>query len=49
MDWGDNDVRFAHLALAAADIACGSGDLGWQPELLHVNGWPSALALAYLA
>jgi starch synthase len=48
-DWGDNDVRFARLALAAADIACGSGDLSWQPDLLHVNDWPSALAPAYLA
>jgi starch synthase len=25
------------------------GDLGWRPDLLHVNDWPSALAPAYLA
>jgi len=48
-DWSDNDVRFARLALAAADLACGHGDLGWQPDLLHVNDWPAALAPAYLA
>jgi starch synthase len=49
LDWGDNDVRFARLALAAADLACGLDDLGWQPDLVHVNDWPSALTPAYLA
>jgi starch synthase len=48
-DWSDNDIRFARLALAAADIASGLGDLGWCPDLLHVNDWPSALTPAYLA
>jgi starch synthase len=49
VDWSDNDVRFARLAMAAADLACGWGDLGWRPDLLHVNDWPTALAPAYLA
>ncbi len=49
VDWADNDVRFARLALAAADLACGLDDLGWAPDLVHVNDWPSALAPAYLA
>jgi starch synthase len=48
-DWSDNDIRFARLALAAADIASGLDDLGWQPDLVHVNDWPSALTPAYLA
>jgi starch synthase len=48
-DWSDNDVRFARLALAAADIACGSGDSLWRADLLHLNDWPSGLASAYLA
>jgi starch synthase len=48
-DWSDNDVRFARLALAAADLTCGLGGLAWRPDLLHVNDWPSALAPAYLA
>lgn len=48
-DWKDNDIRFARLGLAAAEIASGVGDLDWQPELLHVNDWPSALAPGYLA
>jgi starch synthase len=49
MDWNDNDVRFARLGLAAADIASGAGDLLWRADLLHLNDWPSGLASAYLA
>ena len=49
LDWADNDVRFGRLALAAAEIACGVGDLGWRPDLLHLNDWPSALTPGYLA
>lgn len=48
MDWSDNDIRFARLGLAAADIACGNGDPLWQADLLHLNDWPSGLAAAYL-
>lgn len=48
-DWADNDVRFARLGLAAADIVSGVDALGWTPDLVHVNDWPSALAPAYLA
>ncbi len=48
-DWEDNDIRFARLGLAAADIACGHGDPLWRADLLHLNDWPSGLASAYLA
>ncbi|MBD2746337.1 glycogen synthase GlgA [Microvirga sp. BT688] len=48
-DWSDNDIRFARLGLAAADIACGNGDSLWRADLLHLNDWPSGLAAAYLA
>ncbi|SDN63059.1 glycogen synthase GlgA [Pseudomonas jinjuensis] len=48
-DWADNHIRFARLSLAAADLAAGFGELGWCPDLLHVNDWPSALAPAYMA
>lgn len=48
-DWTDNDIRFARLGLAAADIACGNGDPLWRADLLHLNDWPSGLASAYLA
>jgi starch synthase len=49
LDWADNDVRFARLGLAGAEIACGVADLGWNPNLLHLNDWPSALTSGYLA
>lgn len=48
VDWPDNDVRFARLGLAAAELAGGLGDLDWRPDLLHLNDWPSALAAAFL-
>jgi starch synthase len=48
-DWSDNDVRFARLGLAAAELAAGRADLDWSADMLHVNDWPSALAPAYLA
>ncbi|MFN3892123.1 MAG: glycogen synthase GlgA [Beijerinckiaceae bacterium] len=47
--WPDNDVRFARLSLAAADIACGFGEAGWTPDNLHLNDWPTSLAAGYLA
>lgn len=47
--WPDNDVRFARLSLAAADIASGFGEAGWTPDNLHLNDWPTALAAGYLA
>ena len=46
--WSDNDVRFARLSLAAAEIASNEAGLDWCPELLHLNDWPSGLAAAYL-
>ena len=48
-DWVDNDVRFARLSFAAAEIASGVPDLGWKPDLLHLNDWPASLAPAYLS
>lgn len=46
--WQDNDVRFARLALAAADIASAQADIDWRPQLLHLNDWPAALTAGYL-
>lgn len=48
-DWVDNDIRFARLSLAAADLAAGVGDPNWRPDNLHLNDWPTALAPGYLA
>jgi len=47
-DWPDNHLRWARLSLAAAQIARGQGKLGWSPDLVHANDWPSGLAPAYL-
>ena len=47
-DWADNDLRFARLSLAAAELAKGGSGLAWAPDLLHVNDWPGGLAPAYL-
>jgi starch synthase len=46
-DWNDNDIRFARLALAAAEIASGRAELDWRPDVLHLNDWPTALAAGY--
>jgi len=46
-DWPDNDVRFGRLALAAAQVTGGAAGIDWQPDLLHANDWPSALAAGY--
>jgi len=48
-DWADNDIRFARLALAAAQISQGLPDFDWQPALMHIHDWPAALAPGYLA
>jgi starch synthase len=45
----DNDLRFGRLGLAASEIAAGIAELGWKPDLVHVNDWPSAMAPAYMA
>ena len=47
-DYADNDVRFARLSLAAAEIAA-RGLGGWRPDLVHLNDWPTALTAGYLA
>jgi starch synthase len=48
-DWLDNDIRFARLSLAAAELADGLADPNWRPDNLHLNDWPTALASGYLA
>ena len=47
-DWPDNHLRFARLSLAAAQLAAGSGGLGWVPDLVHANDWPGGLTPAYM-
>jgi starch synthase len=44
----DNDVRFARLSLAAAEIAARAVG-GWRPDVVHLNDWGTALTAGYLA
>src|ERR1700751_739340 len=48
-DWSDNDIRFARLASAAAELAMGKLDKNWAADLVHANDWQAALVPAYLA
>jgi starch synthase len=48
-EFGDNDIRFARLGLAAAEIVAGVPEIGWSVDLVHVNDWLSALTPAYMA
>jgi starch synthase len=48
-DWADNDIRFARLASAAAELAMGSLDKNWAADVVHANDWQAALVPAYLA
>jgi starch synthase len=48
-DWPDNDIRFARLASAAAELAAGTLDRNWAADLVHANDWQAALVPAYLA
>jgi starch synthase len=42
-DWPDNHLRFALLNRVATLIAIAGNLNGWQPNLVHVNDWHSAL------
>jgi starch synthase len=47
VDWPDNHLRFAALSWVAAEVALGR--LGeWQPDVVHLHDWQSALTAAYL-
>lgn len=46
-DYPDNFRRFAGLSLAAAEIA-GGGVIDWQPDLVHVHDWQTALTPVYM-
>lgn len=48
-DWPDNDIRFARLSSAAAELAAGKLDKNWAADLVHANDWQAALVPAYLA
>ncbi len=46
-DWRDNDLRFAALSYAGAQI--GAGALGdWTPDVINAHDWQAGLIPAYL-
>ena len=47
-DWPDNGVRFGLLSRVAARLGQANSPLAWQPDLVHVNDWQTALAPAFL-
>ncbi|WP_153116418.1 glycogen synthase GlgA [Rhodocyclus tenuis] len=44
----DNDRRFGLLSRVAARLGQAGSPLGWQPDIVHLHDWQSALAAAYL-
>ncbi len=49
LNWPDNHLRYAGLCHAAAEVALGATDIGWQPDIVHANDWPTGLIAAILA
>jgi starch synthase len=47
-DWPDNDIRFGLLSRVAALLGQSASPLDWQPDVVHVNDWQTALAPAWL-
>ena len=47
-DWPDNALRFGVLSRVAALLGGAASPLGWRPDVVHCNDWPTALAPLYL-
>ncbi len=47
-DWPDNLQRFALLGWVAAQLAAGSLDAAWTPDVVHAHDWHAGMACAYL-
>jgi starch synthase len=47
-DWPDNDLRFAALSYAGAQIGLGRLE-GWVPDVINAHDWQAGLVPAYLA
>ena len=46
-DWPDNDLRFAALSYAGAQIGT-QGIGGWVPDVINAHDWQAGLVPAYL-
>ncbi|MBX2884487.1 MAG: glycogen synthase GlgA [Granulosicoccus sp.] len=47
-DWDDNQLRFAALAWAGAQLAVEGCD-GWFPDIVHAHDWQAGLLPVYLS
>ncbi|PKO93254.1 MAG: glycogen synthase GlgA [Betaproteobacteria bacterium HGW-Betaproteobacteria-10] len=47
-DWADNGIRFGLLSRVAAALGQADSVLDWQPDIVHLNDWQTALAPAWL-
>lgn len=47
-DWHDNDLRFAALSFAGAQIGLNGLD-GWMPDVINAHDWQAGLVPAYMA
>jgi starch synthase len=48
-DWPDNALRFAALCHAVTRMALGGANIGWAPDVVHLNDWQLGLVAALLA
>mgnify|MGYP003664266776 FL=1 len=46
-DWPDNDLRFAALSYAGAQVGT-QGISGWAPDVINAHDWQAGLVPAYL-
>lgn len=47
-DWPDNAERFTVFSRAAAQLASGTPDIGWRPDIVHAHDWQTGLIPAFL-
>lgn len=46
--WADNPIQFGLLSLIAAEIAKGTLDMGWHPDVVHCNDWHTGLTPVWM-
>jgi len=47
-DWPDNAERFTVFSRAVAQLASGTPDIGWLPDIVHSHDWQTGLIPALL-
>jgi starch synthase len=47
-EYADNARRFGLFSMLAARIALEQADVGWRPDVVHLNDWHAGLAAAWI-